>query len=49
MSQVGRFWDRVGGEIEVFGREEGVVDVIEGMERDAVLGEDGEVSIGGIV
>lgn len=39
----------VGGEIKGFGSEEGAVDVIEGTERDAVLGEDGEVSIGGIV
>ena len=37
------------GFIERFGHEEGVVDVAEGVERDAVLRQDGEVRVGGIV
>lgn len=49
LSQVGRVVVRVGAKIELFGGEEGAVDVIERMERDAVLGEDSEVRIGRIV
>ncbi|KAE8711394.1 hypothetical protein F3Y22_tig00110294pilonHSYRG00033 [Hibiscus syriacus] len=49
LSKAERVGIRFGGSIEVFGGEEGSVDVIEGMERDAVLRDDGEVIIGRIV
>ena len=49
LSQDGRVGVRVGGEIKVFGGEEGAINIIEGMERDAILGEHSKVSIGGIV